>query len=239
MRGFTLVEVMVSLAVGGMVVAAAYALLGAAADTRRRLERERAEVLPAAAARATLRQWLAGAALWEGAGPFAGRDRREGTMPVDEVTFAVADGGALRPGPRRVRLWVERNALAGRRGLLAEVADLRPGRGERTDTLSLAPEAAGMETRFRAVENGRGTWVHAWESSARLPDAVEITVRPWPQHAASGDGLGGMARVWAIPLAVPLRTDLNAERQDAADGTAGVRAGGGAVGAGAGLGGGG
>jgi prepilin-type N-terminal cleavage/methylation domain-containing protein len=93
-RGFTLVEVIVALAIAGAVVAGAYGVLLRVVASRDSVARERERVLPAVAARQALAAWLAGAAHVDGGGPFRGVDRRDGPLPADELAFAVGDGGA-------------------------------------------------------------------------------------------------------------------------------------------------
>ena len=227
--GFTLIEVVTALAVAGMVVAGAYGILLSVTASRDRVARERERTLPAVAAREALAAWLAGAATLDGGGPFRGLDLRGGSLPADEVAFAVTDGGELYPGPRRIRLWVERGVP--RRGLLAEI---RPLRGAGADTLQVAPGAAGLNVIYRQRAGGVERWVDGWDSAAELPEAVELRLLPAPERAADprGDGLPGPLR---LPVRAALHTDSNAEERDDGSRTTGIRADCGAVGAGAGL----
>ncbi len=207
--GFTLVEVLVALVVSGVVVASAYGVLRAAADSRARVESERAESLTGPAARAALEAWLRAAASVEGGGPFVGRDFRSGPVELDVVAFAVEDGGALYPGPRRVRLWVETDGRAPRRGLLAELSSLRPG--EPAETLSVAPAAAGLSLRYRTVVQGYERWIDAWAADTLLPEAVELRVqaRPEPVGGTGPRAADRLPDVLRIPLRVPLRSRID------------------------------
>lgn len=193
-----------ALVVSGIVAAAGYGVLAGVADGRAAVARERAERLPGPAARGALDGWLRGAALWEGSGEFRGRDRRIGPLPLDELSFAVEDGGALYPGRRRVTLWIERDPTRPRHGLLAEIAPADRGGAVRTDTLAIAPDAVGMNVRYRAVVRMRDAWLDSWNSARLLPDAVELVILPAPQRAdeAAGDRVPGVLR---LPLVVPLR----------------------------------
>ncbi|WP_420130507.1 PulJ/GspJ family protein [Longimicrobium sp.] len=207
--GFTLVEVLVALAVSGVVVASAFSVLSAAAGSRARVERERAESLTGPAARAALEGWLRAAANVEGGGSFVGRDLRNGPVELDVVAFAVEDGGALYPGPRRVRLWVETDGRAPRPGLLAEVSSLRPG--EPAETLAVAPAAAGLSLRYRTVVQGYERWIDAWAADTLLPEAVELRVQARPERVGgtgprSADRLPDVLR---IPLRVPVRSRID------------------------------
>ncbi|HEU4455787.1 MAG TPA: prepilin-type N-terminal cleavage/methylation domain-containing protein [Longimicrobium sp.] len=206
--GFTLVELVVAMAVAGMVVAGAYGVLSAAVDSRARVERERAESLPGPAARAALEGWLRAAANVEGGGTFVGRDFRSGPVELDVVAFAVEDGGALYPGPRRIALWVETDASAPRTGLLAEVSPLRPG--EPAETLSVAPAAAGLSLRYRTIVQDYERWIDAWAADTLLPEAVELRVLARPEAVGTprkrADQLPG---VLTLPLRVPLRSRID------------------------------
>jgi prepilin-type N-terminal cleavage/methylation domain-containing protein len=202
--GFTLVEVLVALVVAGAVSAAAYGVVGSVAQSRRVAERARAAVLPGAGARATLDGWLRAAALVEGSGGFVGIDRTAAGIPRDELAFAVEDGGALRPGPRRIRLWIERST-AGPSGLLAEVAALAP-RAEPAETLVVAAAAGGLELRYRVTVRDREQWLDGWAQDSVLPEAVELRVLP-ADEAAANPSAAGFPRLLALPVRVPLRPD--------------------------------
>lgn len=192
-----------ALVVSGLVLSAAYAILGAVGDGRGRAVAMRGRVLPGPAARAALDGWLRAASLAEGAGPFVGLDGGDG-LSGDALSFAVEDGGALHPGPRRIRLWVQPGA-----GLMAEVAPLRALDGEPPDTLALAPAAAGLRARYRTRVKDDLVWLSAWRSAAALPEAVELTVLPPPEAAADPEA-GGVPRVLRLPVLVPLRWNPDA-----------------------------
>jgi prepilin-type N-terminal cleavage/methylation domain-containing protein len=202
--GFTLIEVIVALVVSGVVAAAGYGILAGVADGRAAVAREREARIPGPAVRGTLDGWLRAAALWEGSAPFRGRDRRVGPMSLDELSFAVEDGGPLYPGRRRVTLWVERDRTLPLHGLLAEIAPAERRDGERTDTLALAPTAVGLNARYRARVRMKDAWLDGWDSGRTLPDALELSVIPAPELAndPAGDGLPDVLR---LPFTVPLR----------------------------------
>lgn len=201
-RGFTLVEVMVALAVAGMALAAAYAVLASVADARTRAAAGRSAALAGPAARATLEGWLRAAALAEEDDAFLGTPGGAPERPLDALDFAVEDGGALHPGPRTVRLFVDPE-----RGLLAVLAPRDAWSAERPDTLAVAPAAGGLAARYRTRLRGRPAWVRAWRSDDELPEGVELTLHPAP-----GAELPPVLR---LPLAVPFR-----HRPDASEGHA-------------------
>ncbi len=177
--GFTLVELLVALAVAGIVALAAQQLLATALDARARSRTQRELALSAAARRAALEAWLRGATLSVPGEPFIGRPGGDVGWPADELVFAVADAGALYPGPHRIRVWVDRNpALAPEDGLAVELLPLPAGSAP-ADTVVLAPAAARLWLRYL---DAPGTWVDAWDAEevGRLPLAIELRIAPVP-----------------------------------------------------------
>jgi len=203
--GFTLVEVLVAIVVAGAVSAAAYGVVGSLAASRSAAERGREAAIPGAGARETLQEWVRAAALFDGSGRFDGADRRSAGVPRDELGFAVEDGGALRPGPRRIRLWIGRSSF-GPSGLLAEVSSLGP-RAEPAETLVVARAAGSLDVRYRFTLRDRQVWTDAWASDSVLPEAVELRVAPAPEFAADPRA-GGFPDVLRLPVRVPLRPGL-------------------------------
>ncbi|HEV7590948.1 MAG TPA: prepilin-type N-terminal cleavage/methylation domain-containing protein [Longimicrobium sp.] len=205
--GFTLVEVLVAIVVAGTAAAAAYGVVGSMAASRRAVERAREAALPGAGARQTLEDWLRAAALFDGGGRFDGADRRAAGVARDELAFAVEDGGALRPGPRRIRLWIERSTF-GPSGLLAEVAALGP-RAEPPETLEVARAAGALDVRYRTTVHDHVVWVDAWASDSVLPEAVELRVAQ-AQEVGTDPRAGGFPALLRLPVRVPLRPGLQA-----------------------------
>jgi hypothetical protein len=203
------VEVLVAIVVAAVVSAAAYGLVGSIAQARRASMRAEARALPAAGARQALEDWLRAAAVFDGSG-FTGADRFADGVPRDEVAFAVEDGGALRPGPRRIRLWVSRS-YSGPAGLLAEVAQMGP-RAEPPETLVVTPDAGGLQVAYRTTVNDHVRWVDTWASDSLLPEAVDLRILPAAEDAARG-AADGLAPLLRLPLRVRLRTEtLDPER---------------------------
>jgi prepilin-type N-terminal cleavage/methylation domain-containing protein len=199
-RGFTLVELLVALVVSALVVSVAFRAVTVAADATARLRVDQRGVLRSGAARAQLDLWLRAATLLDGAEPFVGRDgtQRDGP-PLDEVTFAMADGGALRPGPQRVHLWIGRDSAGARSGLLAELTTLDGRNTIVAETLLVAPGAGGVRIRYLGHFAGRSGWSGEWASSTRLPGAVQL--RLLPLSATTRETL---APILGIALTVPL-----------------------------------
>jgi prepilin-type N-terminal cleavage/methylation domain-containing protein len=199
-RGFTLVELLVALVVSALVVTIAYRAVTVAADATARVREDQRGALRAGTARAQLDGWLRAATLLDGTEPFIGGAgaRRDGPA-LDEVTFAVADAGVLRPGPRRVHLWIGRDSTGARSGLLAELVALDGRASTSAETLVVAPAAAGMRLRYRGRFGARDSWTGDWVSPMRLPMAVELRLLP-----ATGPVREKLAPILAVPLTVPV-----------------------------------
>jgi prepilin-type N-terminal cleavage/methylation domain-containing protein len=198
--GFTLVELLVALVVSALVLTLAFRSVGVAADATARVREDQRGVLRGGAARAQLDRWLRAATLLDGAEPFVSQAgaRRDGP-PLDEVTFAVADAGELRPGPRRIHIWIGRDSSGLRSGLLAALTALDGQEAVIAETLVVAPAAAGLRLRYRGRFAGRDGWAGDWASSTRLPVAVELSLLP-----ANGAPRDRLAPILSIPLIVPL-----------------------------------
>ncbi|UCF18648.1 MAG: prepilin-type N-terminal cleavage/methylation domain-containing protein [Gemmatimonadota bacterium] len=202
-RGFTLAELLVALAVTGLVVAAAHGGLTAIADGAARSRAAREPVIAGAAGRALLESWLRAAGLPEGAGPFQGTHPND-PIPSDELSFAVVDAGSLRPGPHRVRLWVDRDELTPGRGLLAEITPILGGGAAVAETLAIAPLATGLSLRYLVEIGGRKRWVAEWESEAVLPEAVELQLSRLARVRLGAADDDGIPPLLMLPIVVPM-----------------------------------
>jgi prepilin-type N-terminal cleavage/methylation domain-containing protein len=199
-RGFTLVELLVALVVSALVVSVAFRAVSVAADATARMRDDRHGALRAGAARGQLDLWLRAATFLDGAEPFIGqRGAQRDGPPLDEVTFAVADAGVLRPGPRRIRLWIGTDSMGLRGGLLAELTALDAHDAIAAETLVVAPSAAGMRLRYRGQFGRHEGWAGEWASSTLLPTAVELRLM-----AAEGTGRMPLPPILGVPLTVPL-----------------------------------
>jgi len=206
--GFTLVELVVALTVSGVVVLAAHAGLAVITDSWARSRQAAAPVLGGASARAALEGWIRRATFLPGGDQFRGTDVYRAGQPADEVSFDTGDCGTLRPGPCRVRLWVERPQPGARGGLLAE---LSPVRGEALlppETLTVAPGATGLELRYLVPQPGGTTWRDGWESTDLLPRAValEISSQGPVQLGPGAVATSPIVPLLQLPLVVPIET---------------------------------
>lgn len=202
--GFTLAELLVALAVTGLVIVAAHAALATLGDAATRARTARQPVLAGAATRAMLEGWLRSATLADGSGPFWGADRSEGREAMDELVFSVMDGGALHPGPQRIRIWVDRDPLNALQGVLAEVRPL-PGRySAPPETLAIAPSATGLSIRYLVLIDGRERWLDEWQSSTLLPRVAEVSFSRYSRVRLGESGLDDLPPLLTLPLRVPV-----------------------------------
>ncbi|HEX7119607.1 MAG TPA: prepilin-type N-terminal cleavage/methylation domain-containing protein [Longimicrobiales bacterium] len=209
--GFTLLELVVALAITGLVALAAVDAARTAADAWTRVNRTRSRTLGAANARILLGDWIRAATAMADSPAVVGTSRSLGGLPRDELVLRVRDAGGLHPGPHRVHLWIGRLPGAARSGLLAALTPIDDapaeeehrrrsparGRGREPDTLVVAPGAGGMALRFLVREGGRDRWLHAWEEE-EAPRAVEIRLVPAPYDVLAD----------SVPLAPLLRAPI-------------------------------
>jgi prepilin-type N-terminal cleavage/methylation domain-containing protein len=156
-NGFTLIELMVALAVSGVVVLTAAGIFAAVGDAGRevRVAREKVD------REMNARRWLAATFLsldvgQQPAGPFEGK--------ADRVTFSAfqqATGGWLEE--RRVTLGKEGSEL---------VATIQPG-----EPLAFADSVADVAFDYLLEPGLNSTWVREWISPVSAPLAVRMRVQ--------------------------------------------------------------
>ncbi len=206
-----MVELLVALAVAGLVVLAAYGVVGFASDATARVRDDRRDALAGLHARAALHGWLRDAALVDGAGPFLARHIGTSERPLDELSFGVTDAGPGFPGPHRVRLSIGRWGIAPTPGLLAEFAPIRRGAPAEPETLVVAPGAVvGLRLRYLRREGTSERWVDEWDSDRSLPIAIELRVVD--RAGTSARPSPGEARPPAL-LGLPVRVRLRGEAE--------------------------
>ncbi len=197
-RGFTLLELLVALAIGGAVVLVVHAALAVTTDVAARGRDIADRRLRIEAAQHVLRRWLEAAQVGTGeaGASFRGRDEASGGVPLDELTFLTLDPvmtTALGGAPARMTLRV------GQEGLIAEYRQV-DGRTASRDgpdgTIVLFPAVRGLEIRYLVALGDQYRWFSGWSSRARLPAAVELRFHPLP-----GDSL---PRALRAPLLIRL-----------------------------------
>lgn len=195
--GFTLIEVVVGLAVGGIVLLIGFATLATVQDRSDHVETSGVRALEGAASRMAIIEWLSSAGLQssELSIGFAGSDASELDLPADEITFPTRA-----PTPRRVpvtgvRLFIDVDPLTRERGLVAQFTGLL---GETPTAMEIAPQATNLFIRYLPVSDVDVEWTESWVAQGQLPRAVEITLADSP-----GDPLPALLK---MPIRIPLAT---------------------------------
>lgn len=163
-RGFTLLELLVALAVAGVVVLLAHRLFATATDSGRRLVAARAALDRTANAR----RWLQAAFLSLDVGQVAGDEFAGRPDHLRCTTWLETVGGWFEP--RRIELAVDRGRF---------VASV----GDRWDPVVLADSVAHVAFDYLLEPGAATTWVAEWVSPVSAPLAVRVRVarRPTPE----------------------------------------------------------
>lgn len=210
--GFTLIEVVVALSVGALIALAAHSGLVTLSELSLRAEDLRSETLNAAAVRRQLRDWLRTSSLNErpSAPEFAGVPRVDATgMRNDSLAVPIwsnSQTASPTAGDAMMELFVEKVSDAPGGVLVAAFASLSgdpPPAGGAADPRNagvrrvvLMPSGVeGFSVRYLLVSGTEQSWLPAWRSRHRLPDAIEVQI--------FGDSLPRLLR---LPLIVPLVT---------------------------------
>ena len=178
--GFTLVEVVVGVAVGGIVLSAGFAALTAIRDHSVGAREATTIALEGATARATLTEWLTTAQLQSSvlSTRFVGLDATESDLEWDEMSFPMLAPSQLRTPATNVRLFIDTDPETPERGLVAELVGQR---GEEPIPVELIPKAVGLRIRYLPVADGPVEWAESWLDQPQLPRAVEITLVDTPE----------------------------------------------------------
>lgn len=174
-RGFTLIEVVVGLAVGGIVVLAGFAALAAVQDRSAHAADATTRVLESATIRSTLIHWLSAARLQSGelGVQFEGLDAREHGLEWDELTFVTQADTPVDMPVTAVRLFMDTDPETPERGLVAELV------GRLIDepiVMELVPDAVGLRIRYLPALDGTVEWAESWAGQGQLPPGIEITL---------------------------------------------------------------
>lgn len=190
-QGFTLVEVIVAIAIGGLVTLTAAATAASTLELTDRADAHLSGTLRSAAVRTQLREWLRASyasrdSTYEAA--FTGIDgSRNGT---DALRFPVVDPTATVRGRALVVLAIDDD----RGSSPSLVAEIQPESGAPT-RLELIPGADFLEVRYLYFVSSEPRWFAGWSSEVERPSAVRLWI--------AGDNLEPLAR---LPLTVWLRS---------------------------------
>lgn len=194
-RAFTLVELLVALAVSALVVTAAFGAIPIVTGAAERASERGAAERRALAVRLALARWLRAAMVGADA-EFRGV-RHDGLAGRrDELSLVVADGAPIRPGPARLTLFLDADPATSAQGVVAVLAPLRANDPRRPDTLTLAPGATGLAARYRVAGRGRAAWADRWVSRELVPEGIELRMIHAPA-ARAGD-----AALMSLPIVV-------------------------------------
>jgi prepilin-type N-terminal cleavage/methylation domain-containing protein len=193
--GFTLIELVVALTITGLVLTSGYAALATIVGRRAGATAAFDESVRAAAARRSLRAWIAGVTLTveEDDVLFRGLDGVHGNASDDELTFRTSTATPLNERGATVRLLIDRSDSTGQTGLVAEISG--PG-GGLTRRVELTPHASELNIRYLTSTTPPRVWEASWVSATMLPVAVELVV-----GASAADSLPALLR---LPVLVPV-----------------------------------
>lgn len=179
--GFTLLEMVVAMAVGAVAIAAGFAALAMLQDRADLTEDTVVAALAGATTRHLLTDWLAGARVRSQMMNvfFEGIAGESGTLPDDQLVLPSVAMTALQE-PATIRLFVERDATSPNRGLVAELwtaLDVEPV------TVQLIPEVVGLRLRYLPDVGAATEWLPDWAPRQSLPRAIEMTLIAEPPEA--------------------------------------------------------
>lgn len=219
----TLMELVVALAITGMMAAAGASTLGTLIDQRRVILGATAELERASALRDQIRTWmLSGAVQVTSGGATRGIGRgfslvgggvssafntqsasSSATMPGNGITAAVAGGDEITfittaPNPAnapsvRMRLFIDADPNTPESGLTLEY---QPSTATPLQRVQLEPSIGVLTVEF--LDQSRNQWVESTQSAGITPMAVRLTMQAY-------DG-GTIPAILQVPLIFPIGT---------------------------------
>jgi prepilin-type N-terminal cleavage/methylation domain-containing protein len=175
-RGFTLLEVIVGIAVGGVVLLAGFAALATVHDRSTHTLEAMTPTVEGAGVRATLVAWLSGAQLRaeEIQTDFQFLPARDTGADSDELTFPTRAPTPLEVPVTEVRLRVV-EAPEGGPGATLLVAELRYGIGDEPLIIPLVPGIRALRILCYPNEDGARGWEEdCTPSLQQLPRGIEL-----------------------------------------------------------------
>jgi prepilin-type N-terminal cleavage/methylation domain-containing protein len=196
--GFTLVELVVALAVGGIVLLAGFSALALVQDRSAHATEATVAALEGATARATLHSWIADARLQsqEAGVAFEGNPAGIDGRSSDELLFPTLARTPIPAQVSIVRLYVDEDPATPERGLVAEFSALLTDEPVRVEIL---PDVQSIRIRYLPDGGEPGvSWTDTWVGQTALPRGVELTL-----DFAEGATVSPLLR---LPLRIPLAT---------------------------------
>lgn len=177
--GFTLIEVLVGMAVAALALTAGFATLAFVRDRAVQAEASMVPAIAGATTRALLTEWVAGARLQApGRGErFQGLDGEEQGEAADELILPTTARTPLSVGTTVVRLYVDVEDSTVERGLVAELTERA---GDLPKRVELLPEVSGLEIRYLPNVEDASEWLPDWVDQSSLPLAVELSLSATP-----------------------------------------------------------
>jgi prepilin-type N-terminal cleavage/methylation domain-containing protein len=189
--GFTLIEVVVALAVGGLVALTAAATAASVPDLAGRADARLTRTLRSVAVRTQLREWLRASYAASDSTFGASFTGVDGPRPgTDALQFPIIDAAETMQGRASILLAIDRGAD----GRPALVAEIEPEHGTPRQ-IELVPGAHSLEARYLYVLSGEPRWFLGWGSRVERPVAVRLWI--------DGEDLDPLLRV---PLTVWMRS---------------------------------
>lgn len=194
LRGFTLIEIVIGLAVAGLVAVSAARGVGTLRALERDMRSRADEAATWTARRAAVSDWIGTTIAASMDEPFRLRliDGARDSLPDDEVYLPSIWRSGAGPARAWVRLFIDRDSATTEEGLVAHIwmNEFSPSLGHgasgsdatapemapATVRLELVPEARGLDFRALTVVDGGPAWVSRWASLEQLPYAIEMRI---------------------------------------------------------------
>lgn len=174
--GFTLVELVVGLTIGGIGLTVGAGAVSILVDARASASERLHALSEAAADRRFLVDLLASAMSGKPGlpHPFQAMDGRVSGLADDEITFDVPHARPYFDAPGTARLFVDRSDDTAERGLVLEFLGETATEIRR---IELVPEVVSLDAEYLPPDPAAETWLRGWISTIQLPAAARVHIR--------------------------------------------------------------